>query len=625
MYVAGMTSSSRVSGLSSSIDVDETVASLMEAETYKYDAVYQEKILNEWRVDAYREVNTELTAFKDKYFNYLSSSSNLLSATSFSTYATTEEDSEYFTISAGSGAASSSHTVEVSQLATAAACTGTSGVTAGLAGSSTPDYTALNGNTLTLTLDGVARKLAISTDVTSAEDLQTLVDDTWGSGKITVAEDTDGFVTFSVVEDSGAYVLSIAGSDALDALGFASTSEQSNRLDTSATLKEIAAAMGTPFTFNDDDEVTLDINGTSFTFDSADTLDDMMATINESDAGVTLSYDDDADRMVFTASSTGAGQTFTLSEEDSTFLSAFGLETVTAGLDAISTVDGKKYTRSTNDLELNGVTYSFLKVTEESLSCSVTYDADAAVELITGFVTDYNALVESLTEKLNEDYDRDYPPLTQAQEEEMTDTEIESWNESAKTGLLENDSVIKGLLRDLRSVLYSSVSGTDSTLFTIGIETDSYDESGKLVVDETALTEALEEDPEAVLTLFTQKSETYSATSARKLTSAQRAVRTSENGLMWNFFDALEDRVSTITDLGGAKGLLLEKAGKSGDASATDNTLYASILKNEEELEDLEDYLVEREEYYYDRFTAMETYITQMNSQLSSFQSSFSS
>lgn len=624
MYIAGMTSSSRVSGLVSGMDVDATVQSLMEAETYKYDAVYQKKVLEEWRMDAYREVNTELTAFKDKYFNYLSSGSNMLSAASFATYETTVSDSEAFTIKAGAGAVSGSHTVEILQLATAAAATGTSGVSAAITGSSAVDYDSLEDLSLTMTLDGEARTLEFEDGVTSVSELQTLIDDTWGTGKVTVSEDS-GTLSFSVAEDSGVYRLSLSGSEALEALGFDEATTVSNRLDTSATLAEIAASMASPFTFNTDDEVVFEISGTAFTFDSADTLDDVMAAVNDSDVGVTLSYDQEADRLIFTADSTGAGQTFTLAEEDSTFLGAFGLETVTAGLDAVSEVDGKKYTRSTNALELDGVTYSLLATTEEAQSCTVTYDADAAVELITGFVTDYNALVDSLRGKITAEYDRDYPPLTQAQEEEMSDTEIEAWNESAKTGLLENDSIIRGLLQDMRSVLYSGVEGCGSTLYSIGITTDSYDESGKLTVDTDALTEALEEDPEAVLALFTQRSDTYSDPSARKLTTAERTVRKAENGLMWNFFDALEDRVSTITSVNGAKGLLLEKAGKSGDASATDNALYSAIAKREAELEELEDYLTEREEFYYDRFTAMETYISEMNAQLSAFQASFSS
>lgn len=89
-------------------------------------------------------------------------------------------------------------------------------------------------------------------------------------------------------------------------------------------------------------------------------------------------------------------------------------------------------------------------------------------------------------------------------------------------------------------------------------------------------------------------------------------------------FDVIEDNVSTKRDTNGNKGLLLEKAGITGDMSATDNILYNQITNDEETLEELEDYLEDREEWYYDKYTTMETFISTMNSQLETLQSSFS-
>ena len=52
--------------------------------------------------------------------------------------------------------------------------------------------------------------------------------------------------------------------------------------------------------------------------------------------------------------------------------------------------------------------------------------------------------------------------------------------------------------------------------------------------------------------------------------------------------------------------------------------LYKRIQKREAEREALEDWLSDKEDFYYDQFTAMETYISEMNAQLSAFQASFS-
>lgn len=67
--------------------------------------------------------------------------------------------------------------------------------------------------------------------------------------------------------------------------------------------------------------------------------------------------------------------------------------------------------------------------------------------------------------------------------------------------------------------------------------------------------------------------------------------------------------------------MLLEKAGMDGDSTAYDNILYNKIQQYEEEMEELSYNLEDKEEYYYSKFTAMETYINQMNAQLEAIMS----
>ncbi len=44
MYVAGASSSYRVTGMVSGMDIDETVSNLMTAEMAEYNSVYQDKV-----------------------------------------------------------------------------------------------------------------------------------------------------------------------------------------------------------------------------------------------------------------------------------------------------------------------------------------------------------------------------------------------------------------------------------------------------------------------------------------------------------------------------------------------------------------------------------------------------
>ena len=622
MYVAGASSSYRVTGMVSGMDIDETVSNLMTAEMAEYNSVYQDKVKTGWEMDAYRDVTTEITGFKDTYFNYSQADTNMLAQSTYMQY-DCESSSSAVSVSASASSSSQSHTMEVLQLASSAQCMGSESVSYPITASNSYDFDQAQDLELEMTLDGTTRTLTIDSSINSIETLQDAIDTLFGSGKITVNDDS-GTLQFDTVSDSGSHALSIDGTDDLKtALGFSSDDSCSNRIETSASLESISTNLSTPFTFDTNNQIKLTINSVDFTFDETDTLDDIIEEINSSEANVVFAYDALNDQFSLTAGETGAGETLSISETSGQFLSSLGLDTVTQGQDAVIIIDDEQMTRSSNSISMDGVTYKLNSVTTEPITTTVTFDEDAMLDEIVGFVDAYNTLIESLDNTISEEYDYDYPPLTEAQEADMSEDEIETWNSQAKYGILEKDSTIETLLDNLRSSLYTPVDGCTLTLYEIGITTGSYDEGGKLNIDEDILTEAISNDPEEVMKLFSQQSDTYPESSARDLTAEEREVRSEESGLMWKVFDTLEDSVSTKRDLHGNKGFLLEKAGTTGDMTAKDNLLYNRITDYEDTLSDLEDYLEEKEEWYYEKYTYMETYISQMNSQLESIQSSF--
>jgi len=622
MYVAGASSSYRVTGMVSGMDIDETVSNLMTAEMAEYNSVYQDKVKTGWEMDAYRDVTTEITGFKDTYFNYSQADTNMLAQSTYMQY-DCESSSSAVSVSASASSSSQSHTMEVLQLASSAQCMGSESVSYPITASNSYDFDQAQDLELEMTLDGTTRTLTIDSSINSIETLQDAIDTLFGSGKITVNDDS-GILQFDTVSDSGSHALSIDGTDDLKtALGFSSDDSCSNRIETSASLESISTNLSTPFTFDTNNQIKLTINSVDFTFDETDTLDDIIEEINSSEANVVFAYDALNDQFSLTAGETGAGETLSISETSGQFLSSLGLDTVTQGQDAVIIIDDEQMTRSSNSISMDGVTYKLNSVTTEPITTTVTFDEDAMLDEIVGFVDAYNTLIESLDNTISEEYDYDYPPLTEAQEADMSEDEIETWNSQAKYGILEKDSTIETLLDNLRSSLYTPVDGCTLTLYEIGITTGSYDEGGKLNIDEDILTEAISNDPEEVMKLFSQQSDTYPESSARDLTAEEREVRSEESGLMWKVFDTLEDSVSTKRDLHGNKGFLLEKAGTTGDMTAKDNLLYNRITDYEDTLSDLEDYLEEKEEWYYEKYTYMETYISQMNSQLESIQSSF--
>ena len=591
--------STAIAGLVSGIDTSSLVDQLVDAESTKLTTLQQQLQLAEWKQEAYRTLIAEVQTFVDTYFSSTGSSS-LIKQSNYLQFTATSSDTSSVTVSAGVDADDASHTITVSQLATAETLSSSSAISAGIeASSAVTDYSSLDGESFAITVDGTEYTVTIdsSASITDADSLvttlQDAIDDAVGDGKVTVTADSSGILSIAATDDSGVQSISIADGDTdgvLDSLGFDDDSVTSNRIDTSSTLSEISAQLGTAMTFVDDN-VVFSINGTSFTFSEDDTLDDVMDEINDADVGATLEYDELNDKLVLTADDTGAGAMVTASDTSGTFISTL-LGTTTAGVDAKVTIDGVTMTRSSNSIEVDDVTYTLNAVTTDTVTVDVAQDTDAIYDLISNFVDAYNTLIADINDQLDADYDSDYAPLTEDEEAEMSDTEIEKWNAKAQTGLLSDDSLLTDMLSELRVALMDSVSGSSLSLTSLGITTGSYDEEGTLYIDEDTLTAAIEDDAAAVQALFCQKSTSYSNNSeVRTLTSSERATRYEEEGIALRFYDLISDYVSTSVDSAGNKGRLLEKAGIEDDGSNTDNSMTSLIDEYETRISAEEDRL----------------------------------
>jgi flagellar hook-associated protein 2 len=626
----------RITGLASGIDVDGIVEQLMTAEKAKKLTKLQQQVqTTEWTQEAYREIISDIQDFSSKYFD-VTSSSSLLSSSSFLKYVASSSSSAV-TATCASTATAKNHTIQVTQLATSATLTSSSSVSKTVQGSAVPDYLSLSDESFVMTLDGKSYSVDLDT-VTGLSSLQTAIDTAVGSGKVTVSETDDGYLEITAADD-GIQAISISATSTSDAgLSelFGSDPILSNRLTTTDTLATIASQLSsaTELTFNTDGQIELTINGTTLTFDQDDTLAEMISKINKSDVGATMTYDSITGKLVLTADDTGAGNSLVVTEgSDSNFLSVL-LQESTAGLDAKVTIDDQALTRSSNTITIDGVTYTLNQETTDKATVSVTQDTDGLYDLLSSFVEDYNTLIATINTAINENADSDYPPLTDDQKAEMTDDEIEAWEEKAKVGLLESDSTLKKLLSNLRTAVVDSVSGQSISLSSIGITSGTYDTKGTLYITESTLKAAIASDPEAIMDLFTQQAtstKTGTTTSIgttavlRSLTASELSTRYKEEGIAYRFYDILQKNVSSIRDNAGNKGTLLEKAGTEGDTTETDNTLSTLLDKYTEELEAEEDRLDEFEENLYTKYTALETYISSMNAQLSAIASLTSS
>lgn len=615
----------RMTGLSSGLDVDSLVKQSVAAEKTKVNKLKQQKQKAEWTQEAYRDITSSIQAFADKYFS-VSSTSSIMSRQTFQAFAVSSSSTAVSTDYTGDAVAGT-HTVTVTQLATAASKSTTGKLSKDITGTTAAasiDYTALANTSFKMTIDGASYTVKLDSTVTDATKLQAAIDSAVGSNKVTV-DTSSGYLKISAATNSGVQKITVYDPDSsssspatssLSILGL--TNKQSNRISTQSTLATLATSVNGGFSFDSHDQVELTINGTNFSFDKDTTLAEMISEINNSStAGVTMKYDEISDKLIMTAAKTGAGTTLTVSETGSTFLAA-ALGTDTAGQDAKLTVDDVDFTRSSNTVTISGIIYTLNDKTKGTpATINVTQDADTIYKNISNFVDDYNALIETINTTLAEEYDDDYPPLTDDQKKDMSEDEIKNWEKKAKTGLLASDATLSSFVGNMREVLSEAISGV--SLSSIGIEPGDrkYKEKGKLYINEDKLKSAIKNNPEGVLNLFTKQSTDFPGTNMRKLTTSQRATRYKQEGIAYRLYDLLQDNISTLGDSHGNKGLLLEKAGIKNDTTDTDNALSDQIKDLKARIEKEEKHLDSEEDRLYKKYTQLEKYINKMNNQLS--------
>ena len=362
-------------------------------------------------------------------------------------------------------------------------------------------------------------------------------------------------------------------------------------------------------------EFDMTVNGVkigTYTQDTA--LETITNDINaNSEAGVSVSYSKLTNEFVFTAKSTGSAEKIDIGEGLGQAL--FGdSSNYEKGTDAVftATVNGKQmeYTRSSNTADLDGMTVTFegtFNVDGKEEGADVTFttktDTDTVFNAIKSMVDDYNAMVTEIKKAysdmpLQKSNGSKYEPLTSEDEEGMTESEIEAYEEKAKTGILFMDRDLSSLYSALRDAVVSS--GADGAyLRSIGINTSYEDGLTTISLDEKALREALETDLDGVANAFNKSKENGAAT----------------DGLMTKIQE-VTDRYAATT--GAVKGILIEKAGsKYAPTAALDNTILDQMKELDKQISTWQSKMSDKVDYYTNKFTQLEMLINQMNSQSS--------
>lgn len=475
--------------------------------------------------------------------------------------------------------------------------------------------------TVDITLDGVKKSISI-TEGESMADFQTKVQSAFGTS---VQFTQDGGQWKMSVAGTGRSISMSASAETMEAIGFAKgTTTVSNQL----VRTDSVGKLGIGDANDTDTKLSFNINGKDIEYTGADSVYSIMNKINSSDAGVNISYDELSDKFKIQSTSTGSGYDISITGDDEGLFSKLGFtvdasgsldsSTVKAGQNAVVNINGVTVERANNDFTYNGLTISLKSTTgsyetnadgsfvensdgtikaaagtiENKAEVSTSRDVDKIVDTLKSFVEDYNTMIEKLNKYTHEDASyKSYAPLTDAQKKEMTEKEIELWEEKAKEGLLRNDKDVSTFLSDMRSAMYTNA-GSKLVLSNIGINSSSqWSDYGKLSIDEDKLKSALQTDAESVKELFV-----------------------GENGLATRLNKICDKAASTSS---GSPGALVSLAGVAGKGTEKNNTIQTQLDSIAKKLESLKMVYENRKERYWNQFNAMETALANMDSQSS--------
>lgn len=509
----------RLSGLSSNLDTESMVKSLVSAYSVTKDNLVKAQTKLSWKKESWKTMNTSIYSFYSKTL------SNMKLTASYGKKTASVSDAAIAKVTASSGAVSGSQTLEVKALAASGYLTG----------GAISTETTVDGNTVTGKV-GLTTKLSQITGLSSF---------TGGDLELT----------------SGGKTTAI--------------------------------------------NLTADM-----------TVGGLVAKLQE--GGVNASFDETNQRFFVSAKSSGAANDFTLtaatgSTGGTTALDKLGLTTGsvrTVGANAKIVLNGAEFSSTSNNFNINGLTIQALSLTgddgdaattadktDKAITIVTDTDVDGVYDMIKGFLKEYNTLINSMDTSYNAVSSKGYEPLTDEEKDAMTDTEVTAWEKKIKDSLLRKDSVLDGVDNALKTDMLGSftVNGKKTTLASYGINTLSYftateNEKGAYHINgdttDTStsgnpdkLRAAIASDPAGVTSFFTQlASSVYADLSKRMSSTTMRSAYTIYND-------------------------------KEMSKEYSDYTTKISDQKKK---------VTEMEDYYYKKFSAMETAISRLNSNNSS-------
>ena len=273
------------------------------------------------------------------------------------------------------------------------------------------------------------------------------------------------------------------------------------------------------------------------------------------------------------------------------------------GQDSEIMLNGAIFTNNTNDYSINGLTIQAMEVTgNEEVTITTNTDVDGIYDMIKDFLKDYNDLVKSIDVAYNAASSKGYEPLTSDEKDSMSDDEVKKWEDKIKDSLLRKDSTLGSVLDTMKNDMAKSfnVGGKAYSLSSFGIATLGYFNSP--------------ENETGVYHIDGNKDDDKTSANTDKL----REMISNDPDTVISFFSQLSTQL--YTDLG-------KKMATSSTSSAytiyNDKQMNTQYSEYNTKISAAEDKVTTWEDYYYKKFSAMESALAKMNAQSSSLSGLF--
>lgn len=548
-----MTTPIRFGGLASGIDTDTLIKQLMQVERAPVDKLEQKKQVTEWKRDNYREVNRSLMSLRN-------SAVDLMFSRNFYAKKSSSSDESRISVVAGPSSGNTAIRIDsVTKLATAA--------------SQIVEPKDKNGNAVTKATKVSDMNLQSATQ------------------EVTLPSDTNEWTLSPRPREGATITLTDMDNNPIDASSY--TFDASTGKVTMNDGSDLAAGTKASFISGYQLQVRTTEGGDFKTIKVAEgaTMEQLVTALNGTTSGISAFFEPVSGKLSLSQKQTG---TNSIIEFDATTKAVFGIDPSAVppkGEDSNFIVNGISMTQSSNTVTIDNMTVTLKsEFASGAVTVSAATDTQKVFDNIKGFVDKYNETIDLMNKKVREDRYRSFAPLTNAQRSELSEDEIKKWETKAMSGLLKNDSIVRGTMDTLRDKWSSTaIPGNDEgmqRLFQIGLSTGSdFTNGGKIEIDEEKLKAAIEKDPEQVYQVFSN----------------------AQDGLLPKLRDSISTARTNINRIAGSEGAVSPTYSMGREMTAIDTRIKR-----------LNDLLVSKENAYYRRFAAMETAMNQANSQASS-------